>query len=271
MRIRITLLALLAPAPAGSVRQRKFEPRRFVFPLPLTERPLLDERPLASLDLPSPPPPPMSIEQQQLQHERVQSLSGLAIDARTRLVSSMAAKGLNQLSVKLSAGFRAGSLIVLNPGGVTEEQLTLRRADPFLLASPLRYSHGMGETVVQLASTEDVDTVAASADSSSSSSSAKRLSALLALRDRRAHVYHRPPPPPPHREAPLLGNITELTDGSSRFVRTHMGIEAALALLLAAVLSLCALGCIVQAACDYSLCCFSRGRKIADSREMSDV
>ena len=261
---------------------QQLEPKRFLFPLPLTERPLLDEPPLASLDQPSPPPPPISIElliqQEPLQQpktERVGSLSGLAIDARTRLITSMAPRGARQLSVKLATGFRAGSLIVVNPGGTTEEQLTLQRPDPFLLASSLRYSHGLGETVVQLAPYAGLED-AATADSSvwpgspSSSNVSSRLGALFALRDRRAHAHLRPPAPPPHREPPLLGNLTALADGSSRFVRTHLGIEAALALLLAAVLSCAAMGCILQAACDYSLCCFSRGRrKVADSREMS--
>jgi hypothetical protein len=261
---------------------QQLEPKRFLFPLPLTERPLLDEPPLASLDQPSPPPPPISIElliqQEPLQQpktERVGSLSGLAIDARTRLITSMAPRGARQLSVKLATGFRAGSLIVVNPGGTTEEQLTLQRPDPFLLASSLRYSHGLGETVVQLAPFAGLED-AATADSSvwpgslSSSNVSSRLGALFVLRDRRAHARLRPPAPPPHRQPPLLGNLTALADDSSRFVRTHLGIEAALALLLAAVLSCAAMGCILQAACDYSLCCFSRGRKkVADSRDMS--
>jgi hypothetical protein len=280
MRIALLLLMALSLLTTRSVQQ--LEPKRFLFPLPLTERPLLDEPPLASLDQPSPPPPPISIElliqQEPLQQpktERVGSLSGLAIDARTRLITSMAPRGARQLSVKLATGFRAGSLIVVNPGGTTEEQLTLQRPDPFLLASSLRYSHGLGETVVQLAPFAGLED-AATADSSvwpgslSSSNVSSRLGALFVLRDRRAHARLRPPAPPPHRQPPLLGNLTALADDSSRFVRTHLGIEAALALLLAAVLSCAAMGCILQAACDYSLCCFSRGRKkVADSRDMS--
>ena len=46
-------------------------------------------------------------------------------------------------------------------------------------------------------------------------------------------------------------------------MRTHMGAEAACALILAALLSLCALGVIARAYCDYTLCCFSRGTKPA--------
>jgi hypothetical protein len=280
--MRIALLLLLAISLLTTRSVQQLEPKRFLFPLPLTERPLLDEPPLASLDQPSPPPPPISIElliqQEPLQQpktERVGSLSGLAIDARTRLITSMAPRGARQLSVKLATGFRAGSLIVVNPGGTTEEQLTLQRPDPFLLASSLRFSHGLGETVVQLAPFAGLED-AATADSSvwpgspSSSNVSSRLGALFVLRDRRAHARLRPPAPPPHRQPPLLGNLTALADDSSRFVRTHLGIEAALALLLAAVLSCAAMGCILQAACDYSLCCFSRGRKkVADSRDMS--
>ena len=75
--------------------------------------------------------------------------------------------------------------------------------------------------------------------------------------------HRRPPSPPRAREVPLLGNLTMIGDVSSRYVRTHFGVEVACALLLAALLSLCALGCVVRAFCDYSLCCFSRGVKRA--------
>ena len=37
----------------------------------------------------------------------------------------------------------------------------------------------------------------------------------------------RPPPPPHERERPLLGNLTQITYQSSRYVRTHVGVEAA--------------------------------------------
>ena len=48
---------------------------------------------------------------------------------------------------------------------------------------------------------------------------------------------------------------TTTNDGVTRAMRAL--------LLLAALLSLCALGCVVRAFCDYSLCCFSRGVKRA--------
>jgi hypothetical protein len=70
-----------------------------------------------------------------------------------------------------------------------------------------------------------------------------------------------PPPPPRLRELPLLGNFTALAGLGTLYVRTHVGVEAACALLLAGLLSLCALGCVVSAFCDYSLCCFFRGAK----------
>lgn len=71
----------------------------------------------------------------------------------------------------------------------------------------------------------------------------------------------RPPSPPPRREAPLLGNLTQLAGGSSRYVKTHVGVEAAAALVLAAVLTVSAVGCVVRAFCGYSLCCMGRDRK----------
>jgi len=269
------------PTIVGSVRESVLEPpKRFVYALPLTERPLPEEPPFPSLTPPSPPPPPppamikASIEQQQ--GAPAPWLVGLAIDARTRLISSMAARGTRQLTVKLSSGFRAGALAVINPGGTTEERVTVLRPEPFLLTAALRYSHAIGETVVQLAPTEsfleDIEEEAGeqAGEGTAASSASSRLSALLALRDRRAHVrHHRPPSPPPHREAPLLANITQIADGSARFVRTHVGIEAAMALVLAALLSLCSLGCILATWCDYSLCCFSRRKSgQATPREM---
>ena len=71
----------------------------------------------------------------------------------------------------------------------------------------------------------------------------------------------RPPSPPVQRERPLLGNLTAIAGHSSRYVRTHVGVEAACALLLAALLSLCAVAMVARAFFDYSLCCFSRGAK----------
>lgn len=59
----------------------------------------------------------------------------------------------------------------------------------------------------------------------------------------------------------LLDDLTSLAGRGSSYVRTHIGVEAAGALLLAVLLSLCALSCIVNAFCGYSLCCFSRGRR----------
>lgn len=78
--------------------------------------------------------------------------------------------------------------------------------------------------------------------------------------------HHRGPSPPPHpREVPLLGNLTVIAGRGSRYVRTHVGVEAACALLLAALLSLCSLGFVARAYCDYPLCTpiLSRGGKPA--------
>ena len=83
---------------------------------------------------------------------------------------------------------------------------------------------------------------------------------------RRRHRQRPPPAPPRLREKPLLGNLTAIASVSSRYVRTHVGVEAAAALLLAGLLTIIALGYICQAFVGYSLCCFSRGK----SRERRD-
>ena len=44
-------------------------------------------------------------------------------------------------------------------------------------------------------------------------------------------------------------------------IKTHVGVEAAVALLLVAALTLSAVGCVVRAFCGYSLCCLGRDRK----------
>ena len=77
-------------------------------------------------------------------------------------------------------------------------------------------------------------------------------------RGRRRVVY--PPPAPRAREAPLLGNLATLTARGQQYVRGHIGVEAALALFTAGLLSLCALGCVASAFCSYSLCCMGRGK-----------
>lgn len=68
-------------------------------------------------------------------------------------------------------------------------------------------------------------------------------------------------PSPPRREAPLLGNLTFIARSSSLYVRSHVGIEAATALVVAGILTLGALAYVAQSFAGYSLCCFSRGRK----------
>jgi hypothetical protein len=81
----------------------------------------------------------------------------------------------------------------------------------------------------------------------------------------------RPPPPPPRpRELPLWANITTLGDRSSAFVRSHVGLEAAAALLAAALLSLWGLCHVCSRACGYSLCCFGRG-KVSKPQLMGDT
>lgn len=78
----------------------------------------------------------------------------------------------------------------------------------------------------------------------------------------RHHQHHiRPPPPPPRpRERPLWGNIATLGDLGSVYVRSHVGLEAAAALLLAGLLSFWALCYVCSAFCGYSLCCLGRGK-----------
>ena len=76
-------------------------------------------------------------------------------------------------------------------------------------------------------------------------------------------VNHESPVPSMHphqREKPLLGNLTSLAAFGSSYMAMHVGAEAAAALLLAILFSMCALGYLVKAFCGYTLCCFTRGQ-----------
>ena len=261
MRGRFTYLLLTVRA----IVQQPLGPHRFVSPLPLTERPLLDDAP--SL-IESSPPLPSTFKREPLLQEPLAAepplLGELAIDGRTRLVKSLKARSSPTLSVQLASAFRPGALVVINPGGTNEEYATVLRPEPLTLTEPLRYTHGVGEAVVQLA--------LAGADAKTQPVSS-HFGALLALRDRRAHKRRlSPPAAPPIREKPLLANVTQITQVLNVYVRTHVGVEAAGALLLAALLTLCVAGCVLQTFCSYSLCCFSRTRAIPPKpRELTSM
>ena len=231
------------------------EPSPQLLAVPLAERPLLFEPPSANYPSPPPPPPPVAhIEATKSGTEE------LNVVARTRLTVALAKRGDRQLRVKLSSGFHAGGLVVVNPGGPTEERGTVQQVVPLTLNEPLRFAHGIGETIIELSSTAQHREQAADEQQVSHSAS---ISALLTLHEQHSHPHHeRPPAAPPRREPPLLANLTQITNVGSRYVRTHVGVEAAAALLLAGLLALGAAGCVVQAACGYSLCCLGRERKI---------
>ena len=282
--------------------------------LPLTERPDEDEPPSPPPPLPPyplPPPPPAAVAVESAVARMRLALSwtgpkpsvweGLSIEARTRITLHIAPRGTRQLVLKLTDGFRVGALVVVNPGGATEERATVLSAAPSLLvlSSGLASTHGVGETVVQLAPAKALEEAASAAcwppcgpgqrpadgpaqqpavstaataaiataeemDGSAVTTPTRAQRLQLRLASAAAARYpqlyaERPPAPPPAREAPLLGSLGQLSAGGERYVRVHVGVEAAAALLACALLVLCAVGCIVHAFLEYTLCCFSRG------------
>ena len=242
------------------------------FQLPLTERPLHDEPPSPSLAPPSPPPPPPPAAT-----AVAVALSGASVDARTRITLTMALRGADRLTLKLTDGFRPGSSVLINPGGATEERSTVRSVAPCLvvLTTALAYAHGVGESVVQLAAagvpaTERPphDVVAQELDGTTVSAEAEPMGVGpfgTAAAGSMVADLGRARAPASAGGAALTATtplaLTQLGGGVLRFVRGHIGVEAAVALLLCGLLTLCALGCVVDSLFGYTLCCFARGRK----------
>jgi hypothetical protein len=227
MLIRCTVIALSTlPCTRG---------RAMLQPLPITERegdPILDD-----VDSWTSPPP----EQGMVAFAGGLSLPTAAV-ARTRITGSMMEPGAVSLQVKLFAGFRSGHQVVINPGGDTEEHNTFLRP-PFVLAQPLRYQHGLGEVVIQLD---------------------KRISATASAPIAVETHHSWLTAAAGQKEPPLLGSLTDLNNRSEAFLQLHgrWGIEAAAALVAAAVLAIFAATCIVQVFCEYNPFCFLRRGKV---------
>lgn len=219
------------------------------YPLPLTERLAHVDLPLSALSTSSSPPP---VEHTAVEHA-APVVPGLIINARTRITTAMAVRGTSEVAVGSCSGFQAGALVVLNPGGATEERIILRHPQPFVLETTMSYSHGPGEQIVQVAPPVILE------DTTANAKNLSRISALLAFRGR-----HRKSPAPHwlSPDAPLLSNVSHISSMGTDFVMRRVGAEAAAALFVSGLLALCALGCIIQMTCEYSLCCLGRSTKV---------
>ena len=61
-------------------------------------------------------------------------------------------------------------------------------------------------------------------------------------------------------EPPLVGSLTKLVRSLTFYLHGHWGVEAAAAMLVLLVATLCMAGYIVQVFFDYSLCCLGRSK-----------
>ncbi len=255
-------LAAALPAAAGVATMVGLQP------LQLTERPKpgLDGPFPLPPGLPPPSPPPLPAR-----HVSARLQSGRwLIEARTRISGTPSERGSEALRVKMSGGFTPGAHVLINPGGTTEEEAMLLRP-PFVLAAPLRFAHFPGETVLQLGI------------ASGSEGAPTPIAVELLPQQPQPQETPKPQPPAkspqqraleeaarllpaPRRERPLIGSISELRSLGANYVHHHVGIEAAAALLLVALLMLCAIEGVIGSFFQYSLCCFGRARKAAPRR-----
>ncbi|HYE95833.1 MAG TPA: T9SS type A sorting domain-containing protein, partial [Rubricoccaceae bacterium] len=67
--------------------------------------------------------------------------------------------GEQTLPVEPPEGLRVGDVVVLNPGGVNEEEGTVSGFGSIILAAPLRFPHAAGELVVPLVETDEGGTI----------------------------------------------------------------------------------------------------------------
>ena len=211
-----------------------------------------------------------------------------SIAARTRITSMPALVGATSLLVKMSSGFQTGARVRINPGGATEEDHVLLAPSSFTLATPLRFPHGLGEAVLQVGVPVPVEHARASAPSvgdtlraawrTRSKGDMPPLATLPPppLRapaptpaggvggDAEASAPQAAPPPPlssPRKgEPPLVGSLTTVVRSLTFYLHGHWGVEAAAAMLLLLVATLCMAGYIVQVFFDYSLCCLGRSK-----------
>jgi len=135
-------------------------------------------------------------------------------------------------------GFRLGSAVRINPGSLTQEDNVLIQ-HPFILARPLRFMHGLGETVLQI-SEED------------SPQPATRV---------------RPPPAAiseveqPGAPSAVVQAIQAAWFSLAGYVASRLGWEAAVVFVFMLIGVLCMGGYVVQLYCEYSLCCLHRRGK----------
>ena len=189
--------------------------------------------------------------------------------ARTRITVAPSERGATSLHVKLAGAFHEGDRVRINPGGATEEDNVVARA-PFVLATPLRHMHGLGETVLLL----NPAAAAATAAAEAAAPAAAPARARAVVGRRRAGLFGHaggggggesdaPPAAAQEREPPLHG-VARIVARSTR--GGHYGVEAAAALLVVLLCALLMGGYVLKQLCEYSLCCFGRGKPGGSAR-----
>ena len=189
--------------------------------------------------------------------------------ARTRITVAPSERGATSLHVKAAGAFHEGDRVRINPGGATEEDNVVARA-PFVLATPLRHMHGLGETVLLL---NPAAAAATAAEAAAPAPAPARARAVVGRR--RAGLFGHagggggggesdaPPAAAQEREPPLHG-VARIVARSTR--GGHYGVEAAAALLVVLLCALLMGGYVLKQLCEYSLCCFGRGKPGGSAR-----
>ena len=189
--------------------------------------------------------------------------------ARTRITVAPSERGATSLHVKAAGAFHEGDRVRINPGGATEEDNVVARA-PFVLATPLRHMHGLGETVLLL---NPAAAAATAAEAAAPVAAPARARAVVGRR--RAGLFGHagggggggesdaPPAAAQEREPPLHG-VARIVARSTR--GGHYGVEAAAALLVVLLCALLMGGYVLKQLCEYSLCCFGRGKPGGSAR-----
>jgi len=189
--------------------------------------------------------------------------------ARTRITVAPSERGATSLHVKAAGAFHEGDRVRINPGGATEEDNVVARA-PFVLATPLRHMHGLGEAVHLL---NPAAAAATAAEAAAPVAAPARARAVVGRR--RAGLFGHagggssggesdaPPAAAQEREPPLHG-VARIVARSTR--GGHYGVEAAAALLVVLLCALLMGGYVLKQLCEYSLCCFGRGKPGGSAR-----
>ena len=189
--------------------------------------------------------------------------------ARTRITVAPSERGATSLHVKAAGAFHEGDRVRINPGGATEEDNVVARA-PFVLATPLRHMHGLGEAVLLL---NPAAAAATAAEAAAPAAAPVRARAVVGRR--RAGLFGHagggggggesdaPPAAAQEREPPLHG-VARIVARSTR--GGHYGVEAAAALLVVLLCALLMGGYVLKQLCEYSLCCFGRGKPGGSAR-----